>query len=93
MVVSGKNVAFLNGGDVNQNSGNWVDASNHNTATQSNTQFNNLGQTQTVNGEGCCPKPCERRCDDSCEPKCESRCEPKPCQKETLTPARGRGVI
>jgi len=109
VVVSGKNVAFLNGGDVNQNSGNWVDASNHNTATQSNTQSNNLGQTQTVNGEGCCPKPCERRCDDSCEPKCESRCEPKcesrcepkceprcepkPCQKETLTPARGRGVI
>jgi hypothetical protein len=55
VVTSGKNVAFLNGGDVNQNSGNWVDASNHNTATQSNTQSNGLGQRQTVTGgSGCC---------------------------------------
>src|SRR5207249_7675335 len=33
---------------------NWVDASNHNSATQSNNQSNVLGQTQTVTGSGCC---------------------------------------
>src|SRR2546421_449949 len=54
VVVSGPNVAALNGGDVNQNSGNWVDASNHNTANQSNTQQNGAGQSQTVAGNGCC---------------------------------------
>jgi hypothetical protein len=32
IVVSGPNVAALNGGDVNQSSGNWVDASNNNIA-------------------------------------------------------------
>src|SRR5947209_941277 len=54
VVTSGKNVAFLNGGDVNQNSGNWVDASNHNTANQSNTQTNSLGQRQTVDRGSFC---------------------------------------
>jgi hypothetical protein len=77
LVVSGKNVAFLNGGDVNQNSGNWVDASNHNTATQSNNQSNRLGQTQTVARGDSCGSSCEPRCDNPCEPE---PCEPKPCE-------------
>src|SRR6266480_552206 len=54
IVVSGGNYAIANKGDVNQNSGNWVDASNHNTANQSNTQSNGAGQSQTVAGNGCC---------------------------------------
>src|SRR5256885_1190261 len=54
IVVSGPNVAALNSGDVNQNSGNYVDASNHNTANQSNRQSNGAGQSQTVAGNGCC---------------------------------------
>src|SRR5205807_301741 len=54
VVVSGPNVAVLNSGDVNQNSGNYVDASNHNTADQSNNQSNSAGQSQTVAGNGCC---------------------------------------
>src|SRR5207237_7228651 len=54
IVVSGGNYAIANKGDVNQNSGNWVDASNHNTADQSNTQSNGAGQSQTVAGKGCC---------------------------------------
>src|SRR5438132_10593714 len=53
IVVSGGNYAIANKGDVNQNSGNWVDASNHNTATQTNNQQNGPGQTQTVAGGGC----------------------------------------
>jgi hypothetical protein len=44
IVVSGPNVAALNSGDVNQNSGNYVDASNHNDATQSNNQQNGAGR-------------------------------------------------
>src|SRR5437660_8891699 len=54
IVVSGPNVAALNSGDVNQNSGNYVDASNHNTANQSDHQTNSAGQSQTVAGNGCC---------------------------------------
>src|SRR5205085_6286069 len=46
VVASGDNVAFLNWGGTNQNSGNWVDASNHNTATQSNKQEAEPGHTQ-----------------------------------------------
>jgi hypothetical protein len=75
------------GGDVHQNSGNNVDASNTNTATQSNNQSNSLGQTQTVDRGGCCPHPCEPQCPpepcerqcppEPCEPKCEPRCEPQ----------------
>src|SRR5947199_368523 len=57
IVVSGGNYAIANKGDVNQNSGNWVDASNHNTANQSNTQANGAGQSQTVAGNGCCHSP------------------------------------
>src|SRR3954454_18887076 len=80
------------GGDVHQNSGNWVKSSASNDADQSNTQSNNLGQSQSVEGGGCCekprcePKPCEPkprgepkpRCDpQECNPK---RCEPKRCE-------------
>jgi hypothetical protein len=91
VVTSGKNVAFLNGGDVNQNSGNWVDASNQNTATQSNTQSNSLGQRQTVDRGSCCENRCEPNCkpecDNSCEPKCDDsrdhRCEPKSCEERS----------
>ena len=54
VVVSGPNVAALNSGDVNQNSGNNVDASTSNNANQSNTQSNRAGQSQTVAGGGCC---------------------------------------
>src|SRR5689334_10201858 len=58
-VVSGPNIAIANGsscspcggsGTTTQNSGNNVDASATNTATQSNTQSNGAGQTQTVTG-------------------------------------------
>src|SRR4051794_12202253 len=45
------------GGDVNQNSGNWVDSSAKNDADQTNTQSNGLGQSQWVKGgSGCCGK-------------------------------------
>ena len=47
IVVSGPNVAVLNSGDVNQNSGNYVNASNTNTANQSNHQTNSAGQNIT----------------------------------------------
>src|SRR5437763_2793604 len=47
------NVAFLNWGDVNQNSGSFVNAPASNNATQTNTQSNQAGQTQTVTGGGC----------------------------------------
>jgi hypothetical protein len=70
VVVSGPNVAVGNGwehsacdpcggsGDVNQNSGNTVFAPASNSATQTNTQSNGLGQTQTVSGRsGCCGRP------------------------------------
>jgi hypothetical protein len=56
-VISGGNYAILNKGDVDQNSGNNVDASSSNTANQSNNQSNSAGQSQTVAGGGsCCPK-------------------------------------
>src|SRR5207247_3594897 len=59
VVVSGPNVAVANGGScspcggsgtVTQNSGNTVDASSSNSATQPNNQSNAAGQTQTVSG-------------------------------------------
>ena len=54
-MVSGGNYAIANKGDVNQNSGNNVDASNTNTANQRNNQSNGAGQSQTVAGtSGCC---------------------------------------
>jgi len=54
VVVSGPNVAAFNSGDVNQNSGNTVDASSSNNATQSNNQSNGAGQSQTDSDGGCC---------------------------------------
>jgi hypothetical protein len=54
VVVSGPNVAVLNSGDVNQNSGNNVDASSSNNASQTNNQSNSAGQSQTVAGDDCC---------------------------------------
>src|SRR5204862_7391085 len=56
VVVSGGNYAILNKGDVNQNSGNNVDAPSSNTANQSNTQQNGAGQSQAVadGGHACC---------------------------------------
>jgi hypothetical protein len=84
VVVSGKNVAFLEHGNVQQNSGNWVDASSSNTATQSNRQSNDLGQTQNVHRGSCCKQDCHPRC----EPK---RCEPKPCDQRS--PARKLEVM
>src|SRR5207247_4835913 len=57
IVVSGPNIAVANGsscnpcgggGTTNQNSGNIVDASNTNSATQANNQSNGAGQTQTA---------------------------------------------
>ena len=55
VVISGGNYAVLNKGDVNQNSGNTVDASSSNTANQRNTQRNSAGQSQTVaDGGHCC---------------------------------------
>jgi hypothetical protein len=80
-VASGDNLAAFNGGNTRQNSGNWVDASNHNTATQSNNQSNRLGQTQRVDRGGCCESSCEPRCDNRCEPEpCEPKREPKRCE-------------
>jgi hypothetical protein len=71
-VISGPNIAIANGGkkeneckpcgesrggDVNQNSGNTVDASTRNFARQSNDQSNNLDQSQAVKGgSSCCSK-------------------------------------
>jgi clumping factor A len=54
VVVSGPNVAILNKGDVDQNSGNNVDASASNDAKRSNNQTNGAGQSQTVSGGSCC---------------------------------------
>jgi hypothetical protein len=54
VVVSGPNIAALNSGDVNQNSGNNVNASASNSADQSNTQSNEADQSQTVSAHGCC---------------------------------------
>ena len=89
VVLSGPNVAAFNKGDVNQNSGNTVDASVTNTANQTNNQSNVLGQSQWVRGsdrEDCCKPGCKPeskpRCEPQrCEPKrCEPKCEPRPCQ-------------
>jgi hypothetical protein len=72
VVLSGPNVAAFNQGDVNQSSGNTVDASVTNTADQTNNQSNSLGQSQWVRGTGRSPR---------CEPKrCEPKCEPRPCR-------------
>ena len=49
----GPNVAALNSGDVNQNSGNTVDASTRNNTKQTNTQSNTAGQSQM---KGCCSR-------------------------------------
>jgi hypothetical protein len=54
IVVSGPNVAILNSGDVKQNSGNDVDSSASNSATQSNKQSNDADQSQSVSDGGCC---------------------------------------
>jgi hypothetical protein len=104
VVTSGKNVAFLNSGDVNQNSGNNVDASNHNNATQVNNQSNSLSQTQRVDRGACCPNRCEPRCEPNpCEPRCEPnpcppppcepRCEPNPSAPAVTSLRGGLGVI
>jgi hypothetical protein len=90
IVVSGPNVAVANGwghsacnpcgssGDVNQNSGNTVWAPASNSATQTNDQSNTLGQSQSVQGGGCCPSSdCGSKCDGGCEHPCRSKCEPK----------------
>src|SRR5918996_529899 len=63
-VVSGPNVAIANSGDscnpcgdgggTTQNSGNTVDASSSNNATQTNNQSNGAGQSQTVSDGDCC---------------------------------------
>jgi hypothetical protein len=89
VVVSGRNVAFLNHGGIHQNSGNNVDASNTNTATQTNNQSNSLSQTQTVDRGGCCPHPCEPRCEpEPCEPR---PCEPRPCEPNEHEPRSNSG--
>ena len=108
VVTSGHNMAFLDHGGPRQNSGNVVNASNHNTAGQSNNQSNSLGQHQSVNRGGCCPpapcepscepkcppEPCEPRCPPNpCEHECEPRCEPNPCAPVLTSPRGGLGVI
>jgi hypothetical protein len=58
IVVSGPNIAVGNKGDVHQNSGNDVDSSATNSATQTNNQSNDADQSQT-GGKGhdsCCSK-------------------------------------
>jgi hypothetical protein len=83
LVVSGPNFAVLNFGDVRQNSGNKVDASATNNATQVNNQSNGLGQEQRVKGgEGCCPPK------DDCQPRGEPRCPPQECQPRECKPKR-----
>ena len=74
IVVSGPNVAALNGGDVKQNSGNDVDSSASNYAKQSNTQSNDADQSQSVerNGKRCC-KPKTQRCRPCSNPCARSR--------------------
>jgi hypothetical protein len=70
IVVSGPNIAALNKGDVNQNSGNSVDASVRNKARQTNDQSNYLDQHQKVvsrDGSGCQP-----RCKPECKPRCDT---------------------
>ena len=94
-VESGDNVALLNKGDTSQNSGNWVDSSASNTATQSNRQSNDLDQTQSVDRGDCCRNDCNpcKPCKPSCPPKCEPKpCEPKcsPCDGKYSSP---RGVM
>jgi hypothetical protein len=89
--VSGHNIAAFNKGGADQNSGNAVDASTRNTATQSNNQSNSLSQAQTVKRgcSSCCPHDCK-----PCQPKCEPRpCEPKCSPCETASPTRTVGVI
>jgi hypothetical protein len=92
VVVSGGNFAFFNKGGTTQNSGNVVYAPASNSATQTNNQSNSLGQTQSVQGGGCCPSSdcsschqgcesdcgskCDRGCDHPCHSRC-SKCEPK----------------
>ena len=83
------NVAFLNWGDVNQNSGSFVNAPASNTATQTNTQSNQAGQTQTVTGGGCeseckpeCTNECKPECTKECKPECRRECKPRECQKQ-----------
>jgi len=97
VVQSGPNLAAFNHGGVAQNSGNNVDASNTNTARQTNNQSNKLGQKQSVRRGGCCkPAPCERSCEPRCEPNpCQPRCEPKPCDPcaRPLRFTSERGVI
>ena len=75
------NVAFLNWGDVNQNSGSFVNAPASNTATQTNTQSNQAGQTQTVTGGGC-ESECKPERTNECKPECRRECKPRECQKQ-----------
>jgi hypothetical protein len=58
IVVSGPNIAVGNKGDVHQNSGNDVDSSAKNDATQTNDQSNDADQSQTggKGGGSCCSK-------------------------------------
>src|SRR5439155_2942049 len=59
VVNASPNVALLNRGDTNQNSGTFVNAPASNTATQTNNQRNALGQNQTSGDHWsrCCSKP------------------------------------
>ena len=75
VVVSGGNYAFFNKGGTTQNSGNVVYAPASNSATQSNNQSNSLGQTQSVQGGGCCPSSDCSSCDHGCESDCGSKCD------------------
>src|SRR5205085_2826247 len=75
VVVSGGNYAFFNKGGTTQNSGNAVYAPASNSATQSNNQSNSLGQTQSVQGGGCCPSSDCSSCDHGCESDCGSKCD------------------
>src|SRR5262249_19127989 len=77
------------GGNVEQNSGNTVYAPASSSATQTQTQSNAFGQTQSVQGGGCCPsadsganwdRGCEHPCRSNCEPK-NDRCEPSTCER------------
>jgi hypothetical protein len=85
-VLSGGNLALLNKGGVDENSGNnvWAPASNN--ADQTNTQSNSLGQSQTVNrGGGCCEEDGHPSCPPPCKPKCETRCKPA-CEQQQCKP-------
>jgi len=96
VVTSGWNGAAFNHGPANQNSGNNVNASTSNTATQGNNQSNSLSQSQTVNrGDGCCEKDCHPSCPPPCKPKCEPKREPqcRPKCEEQCRPKCDNGPV